>query len=114
VVCRGFDQRVRKRLAGAHASGRVAPGAVAEVSGVLPGSRTPGVIVLVVSVARLIPSAVSGVLAGSFTPGVIVLVVSVARLIPSAVSGALAGLPWAASVAGAAERSSAVSKLGRV
>jgi hypothetical protein len=49
--------------------------------------------VLVVSVARLIPSAVSGVLPGSFTPGVIVLVVSVARLIPSAVSGALAGLP---------------------
>jgi hypothetical protein len=93
---------------------RVGCGALTEVSGVLAGSRTPGVIVLVVSVSLLIPSAVSGVLAGSFTPGVIVLVVSVARLMPSAVSGALAGLPWAASVAGAAERSSAVNKLGRV
>jgi hypothetical protein len=51
------------------------------------------VIVLVVSVSALIPSAVSGALAGSPTPGVIVLVVSVARLIPSAVSGALAGFP---------------------
>jgi hypothetical protein len=84
------------------------------VSGVLAGSRTPGVTVLVVSISLLIPSAVSGVLAGSFTPGVIVLVVSVARLMPSAVSGALAGLLWAARVTGATLMSSAVRKLERV